>query len=109
MVAQARRLTAALPLLLLLLLLRPPLLFPHEGVERALEQLAERKAVRGGDRRELLLHARGATGAVSAPESYPPSESYLPAEGYPPSESYSLPESYSPPESYALTDWQAAM
>ena len=36
----------------------PPLGLPHEGVERALEQLAERKAVRGGDRRELLLHAR---------------------------------------------------
>ena len=35
----------------------PPLGLPHEGVERALEQLAERKAVRGGDRRELLLHA----------------------------------------------------
>ena len=36
----------------------PPLGLPHEGVERTLEQLAERKAVRGGDRRELLLHAR---------------------------------------------------
>ena len=42
---------AALPLL-------RPLLLPHEGVERALEQLAERKTMRGGDRRELLLHAR---------------------------------------------------
>ena len=31
---------------------------PHEGAERALEQLAERKAMRGGDRCELLLHAR---------------------------------------------------
>src|SRR6516162_3935756 len=37
-------------------LLTPPGL-PHEGVERALEQLAERKTMRGGDRRELLLHA----------------------------------------------------
>ena len=36
----------------------PPLGLPHEGGERALEQLTERKAVRGGDRRELLLHAR---------------------------------------------------
>ena len=36
----------------------PPLGLPHEGVERALEQLTERKTMRGGDRRELLLHAR---------------------------------------------------
>ena len=37
-------------------LLTPPGL-PHEGVERALKQLAERKTMRDGDRRELLRPA----------------------------------------------------
>ena len=35
-----------------------PLGLPHESAERAFLQLAERKSMRGGERRGLLLHFR---------------------------------------------------